>query len=102
MWTSQRTQEIGIRMALGASRSRLWWTMVAPKAGQVAAGLIVGTAAAFVLLGLLGGLLVGRFGQDPATLAASAGLLLVVAFVSMLRPVWRATSRSPAVSLRYE
>ena len=99
---TQRTQEIGIRMALGAPRARLWWTMMGPKIAQVAIGLVVGLAAAFVLLGLMGGLLVGRFGQDPLTLAASGGFLLAVAVVSMLWPIWRATSRSPVVALRYE
>ena len=49
--TAQRTQEIGIRMALGAPRARLWWTMMGPKIAQVAIGLVVGLAAAFVLLG---------------------------------------------------
>jgi predicted permease len=100
--TAQRTQEIGIRMVLGASRARLWWTMMGPKIAQVVFGLAVGIAAAFVLLGLLGGLLVGRFGQDPITLAASGGFLLIVAIVSMLVPVWRATSHSPVAALRYE
>ena len=62
----------------------------------------LGLAAAFVLLGLMGGLLVGRFGQDPLTLAVSAGFLLVVSVISMLWPIWRATSRSPVAALRYE
>jgi putative ABC transport system permease protein len=99
---TQRTQEIGIRMALGAPRARLWWTMMAPKVAQVAIGLVVGLAAAFGLLGLMGGLLVGRFGQDPLTLAVSAGSLLVVTVIAMLWPVWRATSRNPVAALRYE
>jgi putative ABC transport system permease protein len=99
---TQRTQEIGIRMALGASRGRLWWVMMRTKIAQVAIGLGLGLAAAFALLGLMGGLLVGRFGQDPLTLAVSAGFLLIVSVISMLWPVWRATSRSPVVALRYE
>jgi hypothetical protein len=69
---------------------------------QIALGLGVGIVAAFALLGLLGGLLVGRFGQDPLTLAVSAGFLFFVAMVSMLWPIWRATSRSPVIALRYE
>jgi putative ABC transport system permease protein len=100
--TAQRTQEIGIRMALGAPRARLWWTMMGSKIAQIAFGLVVGSAAAFVLLGLLGGLLVGAFGQDPLTFATSAGFLLVVSISSMVWPVWRATSRSPVAALRYE
>jgi putative ABC transport system permease protein len=99
---SQRTQEIGIRMALGASTSRLWWTMIRPKVIQIGIGIVVGTASAFMLLGLMGGLLVGRFGQDRSTLSAGAVLLLVVAVLSMLWPVWRAASTNPVRSLRYE
>ena len=100
--TAQRTQEIGIRMALGAPAGWLWWVMMRTKIAQVAIGLGLGLAAAFVLLGLMGGLLVGRFGQDPLTLAASGGFLLVISVGSMLWPIWRATSRSPVVALRYE
>jgi putative ABC transport system permease protein len=100
--TAQRTKEIGIRMALGAPRTRLWWTMMGSKIAQVAIGIGLGLAAAFMLLGLMGSLLVGRFGQDPLTLAASAGFLLVVSVISMLWPVWRATSRNPVAALRYE
>jgi putative ABC transport system permease protein len=100
--TAQRKQEIGIRMALGAPRVRLWWTMMGTRLGQIAFGLIVGSAAAFVLLGLLDGLLVGPFGQDPLTFVLSGTFLLVVAVFSMVWPVWRATSRSPVAALRYE
>lgn len=95
-------REIGIRMALGAPRARLWWAMMGPKIAQVSIGLGVGIAAAFVLLGLMGGLLVGRFGQDPLTFAVSGGFLLVVSVGSMPWPTWRATSRNPVAALRYE
>ena len=100
--TAQRTQEIGIRMTLGASRRHLWWTMTRSKLVQIGVGLTIGIVAAFLLLRLMGGLLVGRFGQDPATLGASAAFLLMVSVVAMVRPVWRATSGSPVAALRYE
>ncbi len=100
--TTQRTQEIGIRTALGAPRGHLWWTMMRSKLVQIGIGLSVGIVAAFLLLRLMGGLLVGRFGQDPVTLAASAGLLLAVSVLSMLPPIWRATSGDPVAALRYE
>ncbi len=99
---TQRVQEIGIRMALGAPRERLWWTMMRSKIVQIGMGLGMGVVVAFLLLRLMGGMLVGRFGEDPATLAASAGFLLVVAIVAMVRPMWRATSGSPVAALRYE
>lgn len=100
--TSQRTQEVGIRMALGARNSQLWWAMMRAKVAQVALGIIVGAVAAYLLLRLMGGLLVGRYGQDPITLAVSGGFLLIVAMVAMLWPVWRATSQSPVAALHYE
>jgi hypothetical protein len=99
---TQRTQEIGIRMALGAPRERLWWTMTRSKIGQIGMGLGAGVLLGFVLLRLMGGLMVGRFGQDPATFVASAGFLLVVSMIAMVWPVWRATSGNPASALRYE
>ena len=100
--TTQRTQEIGIRTALGAPRGHLWWTMMRSKVVQIGIGLSGGIVAAFLLLRLMGGLLVGRFGQDPVTLAASAGFLLAVSVLSMLPPIWRATSGDPVAALRYE
>ena len=100
--TAQRTQEIGIRTALGAPRGHLWWTMMRSRFVQIGIGLSIGSVAAFLLLRLMGGMLVGRFGQDPATLGASAAFLLIVSIAAMLRPVWRATSGSPVEALRYE
>lgn len=100
--TSQRTQEVGIRMTLGARNSQLWWTMMRAKVAQVSLGILVGSVAAFLLLRLMGGLLVGQYGRDPLTFAVSAGFLLFVAVLAMLWPVWRATSRSPVAALRYE
>ena len=99
---TQRTQEIGIRTALGAPRGHLWWTMMRSKIVQIGIGLCAGVAAAFLLLRLMGGLLVGRFGHDPLTLAASAAFLLMVSLVAMILPIRRATSGSPVDALRYE
>ncbi len=99
---SQRTQEIGIRIALGAPRGHLWWTMARGRAAQIVAGLAAGLVAAFLLLRLMGGLLVGRFGQDPVTLAASGALLLVVGVFAMFLPIWRASSGDAVQALRCE
>ena len=100
--TAQRTQEIGIRTALGAPRGHLWWTMMRSRFVQIGIGLSIGSVAAFLLLRLMGGMLVGRFGQDPATLGASAAFLLMVSLVAMILPVRRATSGSPVEALRDE
>ena len=99
---TQRTQEVGIRMALGAQKSQLCWTMMRAKVAQISLGIVMGAGVAFLLLRLMGGLLVGRYGQDPMTLAVSGAFLLIVSVASMLWPVWRATSRSPVAALRYE
>jgi putative ABC transport system permease protein len=100
--TALRTQEIGIRMALGAPRPGLWWSMTRSRIAQVGMGLGIGSLAAFMLLGLMGGLLVGRFGQDPFTLTAAAGSLLLVSLIAMVYPIVRATTRNPVGALRYE
>jgi putative ABC transport system permease protein len=100
--TVQRTQEIGIRTALGAPRGHLWWTMMRSRFVQIGIGLGVGSGAALLLLRLMGGMLVGRFGEDPVTLALSAGFLLTVTVIAMVLPIWRATSGNPVAALRYE
>jgi putative ABC transport system permease protein len=100
--TALRTQEIGIRMALGAPRPRLWWTMIRRQIVQVGIGLSLGAVAAFVLLRLMGGLLVGRFGQDPLTFGATAVFLLVVSLTAVVWPIVRATGGNPVAALRYE
>ncbi len=76
---SQRTQEIGIRMALGAPRARLWWTMMRSKIIQVAIGLGLGAGGGVLLLGLMGGLLVGQVRPGSRSRSPRArGFLLVV------------------------
>jgi putative ABC transport system permease protein len=100
--TGLKTQEIGIRLALGAPRPRLWWTMMRAKVVQVGVGLALGVVAAFILLGLMGGLLVGRFGQDPVTFAAAAVFLLLISLIAMVWPIVRATAGNPVSALRYE
>ncbi len=100
--TALRTREIGIRMALGAQRPRLWWTMVRSRIAQVGIGLAVGAIGAFMLLGLMDGLLVGRFGQDALTLSAAVGFLLLIALLAMVWPIVRATAENPVAALRYE
>jgi hypothetical protein len=62
----------------------------------------MGTGIAFLLLDLMGGLLVGRYGQEPLTLAASAGLLLAMSVTAILWPIGRAMAASPVAALRYE
>ena len=100
--TGLKTREIGIRIALGATRPQLWWTMIRAKIVQVGIGLMLGVVAAFMLLGLMGGLLVGRFGQDPLTFTSAAGFLLLISLIAMVWPIVRATTGNPVSALRYE
>ena len=98
----QRTHEIGVRMALGASRSDVLRMVAAQGASLAAIGIVVGLAGAFALTRLLKTLLFGVSVTDGITfVAAPLGLMLVV-FLATLVPAIRATRTSPVVALRYE
>ncbi|MGN6594210.1 MAG: ADOP family duplicated permease [Terriglobales bacterium] len=99
---AERRQEIGIRMALGASRGLVLRQVVGRGLGLAALGVAVGLAAALPLARLLASLLAGVQPNDPATLAAAAGLLLLVALAACLLPAWRATQVDTAAALRAE
>jgi predicted permease len=99
---SQRTQEIGIRMALGASAHDVQTRIVGQTLRLAAIGMIIGVAASWALAQSLSGLLFGVTAADPATFA---GMLLVLAVVSTLAgylPARRASRIDPLVALRAE
>ena len=99
---TQRTNEIGIRMALGASRAKILW-MVLRESGQIAAiGATVGTAAGITLTGAIQGLLYGVSAYDPISFGGSALVLIFVAMAASYVPARRATRVDPMVALRYE
>jgi predicted permease len=105
---NQRTQEFGIRMALGADRDRILKMVLHQGSVQLATGLILGLGLA-ALIGLLGRQAIADSGQifdvsptDPLTYAAVAVLLTVVALVATLMPARRATRVDPMVALRAE
>jgi predicted permease len=99
---AQRTQEIGIRMAIGATPGDILKMVLRQGLGIVAIGLLAGLAAAFAGTRLLADLFYGVKPSDPITYAAVATLLLAVALLACWIPARRATRVSPTVALRFE
>ncbi len=97
---TQRTQEIGIRMALGASRGRVQRGVLGRTLTLVAVGIGVGTVAAFAAARMIAALLFGTEPTDPMTYAGMVVLLMVVAMVAGYLPARRASRINPMVALR--
>jgi putative ABC transport system permease protein len=98
----QRTQEIGIRMALGADRGGMLGMVLAQGLKLALAGVVLGLGMAYGLTRLLASLLFGVKASDPVTFGVVAGILTFVALVAALIPARRATTVDPAIALRYE
>ena len=99
---SQRTREIGIRMALGAQRRDLFRLVLREGMLVVVIGLGCGLASSAALTHFLSGLLYGVSPVDPATFATVALLLMLVALAACYIPARRAMRVDPMVALRYE
>jgi putative ABC transport system permease protein len=97
---SQRTNELGIRVALGAERGTILRMILREGAAMALVGLVVGGVAAIPLSELLKGLLFGVDRADPPTIVLSAILLVVVALVASWIPARRATAVDPITALR--
>jgi putative ABC transport system permease protein len=98
----QRTQEIGIRLALGAEASQVRSMIVRQGMGLALAGVVVGIGAAWGLSRLIESLLFGVKARDPLVFVAVPAVLSVVAFLAVWLPANRASRVSPVESLRYE
>jgi predicted permease len=98
----QRTHEIGIRMAIGATPRDILKMVLRQGFGIVSLGVVVGLAAAFAGTRLLSDLFYGVTPNDPLTYTAVATLLLAVALLACWIPARRATRVSPLVALRFE
>jgi putative ABC transport system permease protein len=99
---AQRTQEIGIRMAIGAARWQVLSLVMRNGLRLAVLGLAAGQAMALMLSRTLRGLLNGVSTTDPSTLSLTAAVLLVVAIVACCVPAWRAARMDPLVALRFE
>jgi putative ABC transport system permease protein len=99
---TQRTQEIGVRMALGAQTSQVLWLFQRRILIQLAIGLVIGLAGAVGVGRLLRSVLVRTEPTDPVTLGSIATLLVLVALAAGLWPARRATRLDPVVALRNE
>jgi putative ABC transport system permease protein len=99
---SQRTQEIGVRMALGASRGSVFGLFVTDGAKLAAVGIVVGILGALAVTRVIASLLYNVSATDPLSFIATAAFLALVALLASYVPARRATGVDPMVALRAE
>jgi predicted permease len=98
---TQRTQEVGIRMALGAPRVNILRLVITSTATMLGAGIAVGLVLSLALDHIVRAW-AGGSPRDPLTLLWAASILILVAAIACIVPAWRAATLDPAVALRYE
>ncbi len=99
---AQRTQEIGVRMALGARPLHVLRLVLGQSLGMLLIGIVIGLTGAFALTRLMRTLLFEVTATDPLTYASVIGLLAVVALLACYIPARRAAKVDPLIALRYE
>jgi macrolide transport system ATP-binding/permease protein len=98
----QSTQEIGIRMAVGASRGDVLWNFLSRGAGLAAIGATLGLMGAFVASGALQSLLYGVGARDMISFAGGTAVVMTIAILASLVPAWRAAKTDPLKALRHQ
>jgi putative ABC transport system permease protein len=101
-WVSQRSHEIGIRLALGATRNRVLNMVIGESLGVVVAGVVLGLAGSLALTRLITTMLFDVNASDPTTFVIVCGALLGVGLIASLIPALRATWVDPVHTLRNE
>jgi putative ABC transport system permease protein len=96
----QRAREIGIRMALGATRAELMRMILMEGAGLSLAGLAIGLPAAWAMRQAIAGWLYGVAATDPVALGTASGLIVAASMAACAIPAWGASGAIPAVVLR--
>jgi putative ABC transport system permease protein len=99
---TERTHEIGVRMALGADPAHVLRLIVGQGLVTLGAGLVLGVTAAFALSRTIESLLFGVTPTDPVTFAVVIATLFVVGLAACALPAWRATRVDPTAALRAE
>jgi putative ABC transport system permease protein len=99
---SQRTREIGLRVALGARRAQVVRPMLRQVGTLAVAGLAIGVPAAYAITPVVGSLLIGISPNDAAGFIAVSLILIAVALAATWLPAWRASAVDPVIALRDE
>jgi putative ABC transport system permease protein len=99
---TQRTAEIGLRMALGARERDVLAAVMGQGARLVAVGIVLGLAGAWLFTRLMGSLLYGVASNDPTTFTGSVAVLLVVGLSACYFPARRAARVDPTLALRHD
>jgi ABC-type antimicrobial peptide transport system permease subunit len=99
---TQRTREIGVRLALGSTPGGIRWFVLASSLRAVVPGLLIGALLAMAGSGLLRSLLYGVSRFDVIALGGAVGLLGLAALVSSVLPAMRATRVDPMIAIRAE
>ena len=99
---ARRTSELGIRLALGASRNAVVWLVLRQTLLVIGAGIVAGLLLSFLAGRALASLLFGLSPHDPATVLGAAAVLLLVSIGSGLKPAWHAAQVNPNEALRVD